>query len=266
MKKDYDQLHKIFVTKEDEDFYRKKDRQFFADAQRIIESHGIPLKDQLVHFPSFVPRRNLPKFLALYEVFKMARELPGSIAELGVYKGSGLFTWANLLETFLPGERMKKVYGFDHFKGYAAFDGKDTDANWVKEKHNNSILDDSTHGFIEDLVHIHNRNSFLPGVERIVLIDGDILETVPSFAQNNMGVRFCILNIDVNLYRPVATVLRYFYDLVLPGGVVMLSGFSAPPWEGEARAIEEEFSRRSLPIPQFRRFDFSPYPRAYFIK
>ena len=55
---------------------------------------------------------------AYYELFKMVKDLPGSIAEVGVFIGNGLFTWTKLLETFNPGKRGLKAYGFDNFSGY----------------------------------------------------------------------------------------------------------------------------------------------------
>jgi hypothetical protein len=45
-------------------------------------------------------------------------EIPGDIAELGVFRGLGLFTWANLLEAYCIGNRTKTVYGFDNWRGF----------------------------------------------------------------------------------------------------------------------------------------------------
>jgi hypothetical protein len=40
------------------------------------------------------------------------------IAELGMFRGLGLMTWANLLESYCIGDRTKIVYGFDNWKGF----------------------------------------------------------------------------------------------------------------------------------------------------
>jgi SAM-dependent methyltransferase len=189
--------------------------------------------------------------------------MPGSIAEIGVFKGGSLFTWHHLLETFLPGERMRKIYAFDHFKGYDLFGKEDADSNWVKEKHGGNLLDDANSNLIFELVEMHNKDSYLPGVERIVLIEGDILKTIPQFKKENMGTRFSLINLDVNLYKPTKCALENLYDLLLPGGIIMFSGYTAPPWEGESKAIEEFFKDKKVKI---QKLDFSPYPRAFIIK
>ena len=193
----------------------------------------------------------------------MTIDMPGSIAEFGVFKGGSLFTWLHLLETFLPGERMKKIYAFDHFQGYSRLSSDDTDANWIKDKHKGSILDDVDENMIYDLVALHNQDGYLPGVERVVLINGDINETASKFLELNMGVRFSIINVDINLYAPVKVVLDNFYDLLIPGGIMMFSGYTAPPWEGEAKAIEAHFEGK---VGRFKKMPYSPYPRAYFVK
>ena len=58
------------------------------------------------------------KLIIRYELFKKTLDVPGSIAECGVFKGSGWFYWLKLLSIFAPGER-KFVYGFDTFKGFS---------------------------------------------------------------------------------------------------------------------------------------------------
>jgi hypothetical protein len=45
-------------------------------------------------------------------------DLPGDLADCGVYRGASLFTWANLFEIFAP-HSQKVVIGFDTFSGFA---------------------------------------------------------------------------------------------------------------------------------------------------
>ena len=77
----------------DREVSEKKRKQLFAQNHFSNE-------DMLQNFPSFVRRINVTRFLAQYELFKMVQDLPGSIVELGVYKGSSLFAFANFLEIF----------------------------------------------------------------------------------------------------------------------------------------------------------------------
>src|ERR1700736_3378980 len=77
------------------------------------------------HFPVLARRQLLKRFLAHVELFKLALEVPGDIAELGVFRGLGLLTWANLLEAYCIGNRTKTVYGFDNWQGFTELSPQD---------------------------------------------------------------------------------------------------------------------------------------------
>ncbi|MDB5445347.1 MAG: methyltransferase domain protein [Phenylobacterium sp.] len=88
--------------------------------KRHLDDH-----DLIANLGSFGRRMHAMKAFAHYEVFKLVQDLPGDIVECGVYKGSSLLSFARFLETFCPGDRTRRVLGFDHFKGLADRSEKD---------------------------------------------------------------------------------------------------------------------------------------------
>jgi hypothetical protein len=94
------------------------DQDIEARLEQLFTAHGVQPLDALRQFPVFARRQNLKRFLAHAELFKLSIEIPGDIAELGVFRGLGLFTWANLLEAYCIGNRTKTVYGFDNWRGF----------------------------------------------------------------------------------------------------------------------------------------------------
>ncbi|MFC1584219.1 TylF/MycF/NovP-related O-methyltransferase [Fibrobacterota bacterium] len=245
------------------DFYDKKEKEHWDLLEKAIQKADIPLNEVMKNYAAYIRRRDMPRLLAHYELFRMVENLPGSIVELGVFLGAGLFTFAKLLETFVPGDRSRKVYGFDNFKGYPDFTEKDGQAlPWVKKLIGNKK---SKLSYIEDMVRLHNNDNLIPGVERVKIIPGDIKDTVPEFVKSSLGMRISLLYFDVNIYEPTKVGLEFLYPLVIPGGVVAFNAYGAPPWEGEANAIEEYFSNLGRQ-PVMNKFSFSTHPSAYFIK
>lgn len=57
----------------------------------------------------------MQKILARCELFKMVMDVPGDIVECGVFKGSGLYTWAKLMRLFRPNNE-GRIVGFDFFE------------------------------------------------------------------------------------------------------------------------------------------------------
>ena len=76
-------------------------------------------------FPVLARRQWIKRFLAHHEMFVKTLEIPGDIAELGVFRGQGLMTWANFLESYCISDRTKIVYGFDNWKGFTSITDKD---------------------------------------------------------------------------------------------------------------------------------------------
>ncbi len=243
--------------------YEAYEREHWEQLEGLIAGAGLSLKDVMQHASAFIRRRELARICSHYELFKLVEHLPGSVVELGVFLGGGLFTWTKLMETFCPGDRGRKVYGFEGLQGYQNFGDKDEASRpWVDR-----LIGQMTPGeeYLDGMVDLHNKDNFLRGVERCRLIKGDILETVPAFAQNSLGTRISLLYFDVNLYEPTLAGLRHLMPLMVPGGVVAFNAYGVPPWEGEARAVEDYFREIGQKVPVMRKFPFSIYPNAYFI-
>src|ERR1035437_6803735 len=77
--------------------YPSRDARHWQRVEALVHSQEFCLKDVLRYFPAYVRR---------HELFKQVVDLPGSIAEVGVYRGARLFTWTKLIETFCPGDRL----------------------------------------------------------------------------------------------------------------------------------------------------------------
>lgn len=244
--------------------YEAYEKAHWQDLADCVELADLGLREVMLQAPAFIRRRELARLIAHYELFKLIADMPGSIAELGVYLGAGFFTWSKLLETFTPGDRGRKVYGFESFAGYDAFAGQDGDCQpWVERLIGSMKPSEE---YLDRMVELHNKDNFLRGVERCKLIKGDIRVTVERFAREGLGTRLSLLYFDVNLFEPTLAGLRHLYPLVLTGGVVAFNAYGSPPWSGEGHAIESYFAEIGQPVPKMSKFPFSIYPNAYFIK
>ncbi len=132
--------------------------------------------DLIANLGSFARRMHFMKAFAHYEVFKLIQDLPGDIVECGVYKGSSLLSFARFLETFCPGDRTRKVLGFDHFRGLADRtdkDGLDDRVGNTAEGWNPGAFRDTLFA----LVDAFNADAFVTVRPRIELVDGDVCQT-----------------------------------------------------------------------------------------
>src|SRR5438552_6727490 len=83
----------------------------------IRESPGT-FTEKMENFAKYVPRQNLARFLARYEIFKRIMDVQGSIVECGVQYGIGLMSFANLSVILEPYNFQRRIIGFDTFAGF----------------------------------------------------------------------------------------------------------------------------------------------------
>lgn len=247
--------------------YKARDRRHWQVLEDTFAAQGFGPREVLTNFPAHIRRRDLPRFLAHYELFKMVVDLPGSILDLGVCRGNSFFTWTKLLETFCPVDRTRKVYGFDHFRGLDAFsdaDGARADRTGQKEGDPAHWQADAAH--VRALVDLHNDDGLIAGVERCRLIEGDVAETLPRFLADTAGLRICLLHLDMDLHAPTAAALELLWPLVVEGGVVVFDEYALPPWEGETRAVDDFLAALPGVRPVVRKFPFAAMPGGYVVK
>jgi hypothetical protein len=215
------------------------------------------------NFQIYTRRVFLKRFLAHYEFFRHTIDLPGDIVELGVYHGASLFSWANFLEIRNMGDRHKKVVGFDNFKGFGELDPKDGMPSADVQKQAGGFNPGDVEEQLRDALKIFDADRFIPYKPRVILVKGDIEQTVPEYVKQNPGMRISLLHFDADLYRPTLVALEHLWPLVVTGGLVLFDEYGIPPWEGESKAVDEFFAGQSV---ELKRLDWCPNPGAYIVK
>lgn len=239
-----------------------------ADIESRIEAHcaqfGISPLDAIRHFAVLARRQLLKRFLAHVELFKLALDVPGDIAELGVFRGAGLMTWANLLETYCIGDRTKIVYGFDNWKGFGELAPEDGRADESAGKTAGGFNPERYLDELQSAIAIFDTDRFIPAKARVKLVPGEIEQSVPAFVAERPGVRFSLVHFDCDLYRPTRAALDSLWDRISRGGVLVFDEYAIADWPGESRAVDEFFADKQ--DVRLHTFTWTNTPGAYAVK
>ncbi len=248
------------------DGFRKTglDSEVEQDLVDHLERYNIDPLTALKLFPVLGRRQWLKRFLAHAELFKLTLDVPGDIAELGVFRGLSLMTWANLLEAYAIGNRTKTVYGFDTWEGFTDIDEKDGGTNEDAQKFVGGFSAEDHYEQLQDAIRIYDKDRFIPWKPRVKLVKGDISKTVPEFVKENPGVRFSLIHLDADLYEPTKVALENFWPLLTRGGLVLFDEYAIKDWAGESQAADEFFE--NLPGAKLKTLDWNNAPAAYLIK
>jgi len=254
------------MDKEIEPFdFAARDAKRWKSLEQLCDNYNCDLEFVLKNFPAFLRRRELPRFLAHYELFKHIVDLPGCVVELGVSTGVSLITWTHLMETFCPCDRTRYVYGFDNFEGLQGFTEEDGKIEEESRVGKNVGGWKAPANLAKTLCDLANEDSLPPNIKRVEIIEGDIFDTLPQFLKDHPGLKISLLHMDVDLYEVTKFALEHLYDHVCTGGVVCFDEYGLVPWQGETKAADAFFASRGI-NPLYKKFPFSATPSGYFLK
>ena len=157
------------------------------------------------------------------------RNVPGNIAELGVFKGK----FSRYLNQHFPD---RSLYLFDTFEG---FDKRDAST----EQHNNysSADQDFSNTSVQAVLGI------MPHPEQCIVKKGYFPETA-----NGLEDTFAFVSLDTDLYEPIYNGLVYFYPRLAQGGYIMIHDFNNDEYKGVRDAVIKFCQEQGvgyMPIP-----------------
>jgi SAM-dependent methyltransferase len=202
-------------------------------------------------YAGYLWRSHIERHLAIHELYRKTCELPGSVVEFGVFNGSTFFFLARLLEIFNRPSFEKydscshHLYGFDTFEGIVELDRRDETVLTASQRKVGGFTQ-SAAVFLDDFERFKESTSALG--ERLHVIKGDVSETFPKFLEDNPGVRFRFVLMDMDIFKPTEVVLQSIHDYMVPGGVICFDEYGFPEWPGETIAVDQFLKRYQLKL------------------
>lgn len=234
-------------------FRTTAEQQVGKNIEAIFTKCQDPIEIKLENFPKYVRRQHLKRFLAMYEIFKLVLPVKGSVVECGVFKGFGVMTWAKLSTMLEPENLTRRIYAFDTFAGFPNV--SDKDENVVIKHEHGGLYADSYEELLE-LITEYDRDRFLGHMDKVHLVKGDVVETIPKFISEHPHLLVSLLFLDMDLFEPTKAALQHFLPRMPKGAVVVFDELDNPMWPGETLALIESMGVNKINI---RRFEWDPY-------
>ena len=157
----------------------------------------------------------------LYHIARSQRNIPGDIAECGVYTGGT----SHLMLCATEGTD-KQLFGFDSFEGLSAPEEVDRPARartFAWHTHELSVSKERAERNLQQHGH------------RVHLFESWIPEKLDQVADRN----FCLVHLDVDLYQPTEAALSFFYPRTNPGGMIVCDDYGSEACPGARQAMDE---------------------------
>ncbi|MBT6276704.1 MAG: class I SAM-dependent methyltransferase [Chromatiales bacterium] len=209
-------------------------------------------------FNEFHYRCDTHRFQKLFsraELIRMVSDVPGDIIDAGAFKGVSTIQFAHALQTYQPNTRTR-VLSFDTFE--ASFPRARADEKESAERHMEQYETTAYDALVETI----ERQSLK---DRIEIVRGDIVETLPKLLSERPGLRISLLHCDLDVYGPTLATLQAAWPRLVPGGIAVFDEYAVDNW-GESDAVDEFFAGLATPAPRLRMLASSPTPTAYCVK
>jgi O-methyltransferase len=156
----------------------------------------------------------------LYQLAKQAAVSSCDAAEVGVYRGGS----AKLLaEVFRP--RNKPLHLFDTFAGMPPSDE-------ACDLHKQGDFRDTSLGAVREYLRGYENINFYPGF-------------FPATAKPAEKLSFCLVHIDVDIYRSVMDCCEFFYPRMERSGIMVFDDYGLVTCPGAKLAVDEFFADKT---------------------
>lgn len=167
----------------------------------------------------FIRGSLLARLLAIQEIYERIAALPGSILDIGTWRGQTAVVCENLRAIHEPLNFQRRIFAFDTFEGYTGFSERDRDTPIFRD--GTYTLPEGYDTLLRELLELHERNNAMGHVHgKHEVIKGDCRETLPAFLERNPNEMIALAWFDLNALEPTEFAFRQIIGRVVPGGIV----------------------------------------------
>jgi hypothetical protein len=168
-------------------------------------------------------------------------DVPGDIAECGVWNGGSMLLAALALKHF--GDLSRKLYLYDTFAGMAKpeeidkrYDGVPALPTYEDFKAQGKNWG---YGGTAEMVRTVMRTSGYPE-DKMVFVEGMVEDTIPG----TMAERLSLLRLDTDLYRSTYHELKHLYPSLSSGGILIIDDYGY--YQGARAATDQYIAENKL--------------------
>ena len=200
----------------------RHDKIFFEEASQVIEE-----EKTLLYYD---------RLFTLYEVLKdlLLKHPLITVVESGAYRGGTSHFLASTSERLGLG-KISALYSIDTFQGNSA---KDLTPGTSEGTH-----------FVSEFggVDFQEISRYLSRFPFIHILKGRVQDVAPDLAH----LKFQLVHLDMDIYRPTIFALNFFGERMIKGGVIILDDYRSSKCPGIKKSVEEycESHREVTRIP-----------------
>ena len=210
--------------------------EYYDELAKTLSSDTLDPLEMISNFAIYAPRQFLTDFLVRYELFKLIRDVSGSVLEFGVMGGQGLMSMAQFSAILEPTNLNREIIGFDTFEGFPSVSKKDGTSTVVKK---GMYRVDGSYERLIKAIKLYDANRFIGHVNKVSIVKGDVKNTLPDYLNANPHLVAALVYFDLDLYEPTKFVLKTILERIPQGAIVAFDEVNHRSFPGETLALSE---------------------------
>ncbi|MEP5072323.1 MAG: TylF/MycF/NovP-related O-methyltransferase, partial [Crocinitomicaceae bacterium] len=207
---------------------------------RLFNETPIPTDELLINLGLYTRSSYLASILFMDEIYRKTLKVPGVIMEFGVWWGANLALFQSLRGVYEPYNYTRRVIGFDTFSGYPdRMKSEDKNSKYLFE--GNYSVSENYEKYLEEVLEFHDRENVMPQKKKYEIIKGDIVDTLPSYLNDNPQTIISLAYFDMGLYEPTKLALESIKPYLTKGSILVMDELNFPDMPGETIALKEVF-------------------------
>lgn len=214
----------------------------------LLRQCPIPDDELLMNIGVFLTPQTLSRVLFMDFLYRQIVDVQGVVMEFGCRWGQNISLFTSLRGIYEPFNRLRKVVGFDTFKGFPSLapeDGSEViEGAYATTPHYESYL--------QHLLQHQEEESPLSHIRKFELVPGDATETVPGYLKRNPETIIALAYFDFDLYEPTKRCLHAIHGHLTRGSVIGFDEVNDHTMPGETVALKEVLGLDRYSIRRYR--------------
>lgn len=215
------------------------DRQIEAKKRLLKLFKNIPIPDDeiLENLGLYTRSVILAKILYLNELYQQILNISGIVVEFGVWCGSNLALFSSFRSVYEPYNLIRKIVGFDTFKGYPSVSPEDGDSPFAAV--GGYALAERYEDYLREVLDTHQQDNVLSHIKKYEIVKGDVLHTIDQYLSRNPETIIALAYFDLAMYEPTKKCLEAIRPHLIRGSVLAMDELNSHHFPGETIALRE---------------------------
>ncbi len=200
-----------------------------------LRSTTMPDTELLDNLGLFLTRQTLSRINFIQRIYQLIVPVHGVIMEFGVRWGQNMALFSTLRGIHEPFNYNRRVIGFDTFEGFPSVAREDGGA----VKAGDYAVTQGWKDKLEAILQFHEQNAPIAQKTKFELVQGDAIQTVPSYFVNHPETVIALAYFDFDIYQPTKACLEAIMPYITKGTVLAFDELNCPEFPGETLAVRE---------------------------